>query len=54
MREIGRGHTSGKKCLRIRAQNYSGVRFIVPALGLMPIPSLDTGPAGDWEVDICR
>ena len=32
-------------------RDYYGVQFILPNQGLMPVHSLDPGPAEDWGVD---
>ena len=34
--------------VRVCTQNYSGALFIAPIRGLILVPSLVNGPAGDW------
>ena len=51
---VGEGGVTrvAKNRSRMRAQNYSGARFIASTRGPMPGPSPALGPAGYWEVEL--
>ena len=48
----GGGHMGGEEFLRIHDHNFFDFQFNVPTRGPMPGTSPDTGPIGDWGVDL--
>ena len=48
----GRGNIGGKKVAQVCAWNYYGAQFIAPSRGLIPSPSPNPGPDGNWEGEL--